>query len=289
LAARIVGVPHVVYQLRGLRFEGARGARRLLLAGTEHVAGGLSHRVFANSPSLRDRFVALGCASASKVWVPGAGSSNGVEVERFEQTPQRRAWGEAERARLGISPNDFVVGFVGRFANDKGLTELVLAFQLAAQQHPNLRLFLVGDHDPTDPVAEEVRRFIATDPRVITTGFVDEPARLYSVMNLLAFPSHREGLPNVPLEAAAAGLPVAAFRATGTVDAVVHGQTGTLVPVGDSRALAAALAAYADDPERAQRHGAQGYARVRDEFRRERVWEQLAAEYRRMAGAPAFG
>jgi glycosyltransferase involved in cell wall biosynthesis len=181
-----------------------------------------------------------------------------------------------------------VVGFVGRLARDKGLSELVTAFQLAAKQDARLRLLLVGDHDSTDPVDDEVRRFLARDARVVTTGFVDEPARFYSVMDLLAFPSHREGLPNVPLEAAAAGLPVAAFRATGTVDAVAHEQSGTLVPLGDAHALAAAITGYAADPDRTRRHGALGQQRVVEQFRRERVWEQLANEYRRLASAKAF-
>jgi glycosyltransferase involved in cell wall biosynthesis len=282
IAARAVGVPHVVYLLRGLRFEGARGAKRLLLAGTEHVAGGLAHRVFANSRSLKDRYVALGCARPSKVWVPGAGSSNGVDVARFEPTPERRAWGAEERARRGFAEDAIVVGFVGRFARDKGLSELTRAFQLAAAKEPRLRLLLVGDHDATDPVDDDVRRFIAHDARVSCSAFVDEPARFYSVMSLLAFPSFREGLPNVPLEAAAAGLPVVAFRATGTVDAIVHEVTGTLVSPGDVPGLAEAMLRYAKEPARMRQHGEQAHQRVVAEFRREIVWQRLAEQYRQM-------
>jgi glycosyltransferase involved in cell wall biosynthesis len=281
-AARLSRVPVVVYLLRGLRFEGARGGRRLLLVATEHVTAGLSHRVFVNSRSLRERFTALGCASRDKTWIPGEGSSNGVEVERFAPTAERRAWAKAERARLGIGADAVVVGFVGRFVRDKGLLELVQAFRQAARELPTLRLLLVGEHDATDPLPPDVASFIASDQRVVTTGFVDEPARYYWLMDQFVFPSYREGFPNAPLEAAAAELPVVAFRATGTVDAVVDGRTGTLVAAKDVPALARSILSYARDPALARQHGAAGARRVAETFRREVVWQKLADEYRRL-------
>lgn len=283
MAARAARVPHVVYLLRGLRFEGARGAKRLLLAATEHIAGGLAHRVFANSQSLKHRFEALGCASGRKIWVPGSGSSNGVELSRFELTHERRAWAAAERTKLGLGQEHIIVGFVGRFARDKGLAELTEAFRHAATEEPRLRLLLVGDHDQTDPVPSEVRSFIEKDPRVVTTGFVDEPARYYSLFDSLIFPSYREGFPNVPLEAAAAAVPVVAFRATGTVDAVLDARTGTLVEQGDTRGLADAILRYAREPQLARLHGDAARVRAAAEFSRERVWREIAAEYRRLA------
>jgi glycosyltransferase involved in cell wall biosynthesis len=281
-AARLARVPVIVYLLRGLRFEGAHGARRLLLAATEHVAAGLSHRVFVNSRSLRERFTALGCAPPDKTWIPGEGSSNGVEVERFAPNAERRAWAKAERRTLKIEDDAIVVGFVGRFVRDKGLLELVQAFREAARELPALRLLLVGEHDATDPLPPDVASFIANDPRVIKTGFVDEPARYYWLMDLFVFPSYREGFPNAPLEAAAAELPVVAFRATGTIDAVVDGRTGALVAAKDVPALGRAMLSYARDPALRRQHGAAGARRVSETFRREVVWETLAAEYRRL-------
>jgi glycosyltransferase involved in cell wall biosynthesis len=287
LAARIARVPVVVYLLRGLRFEGATGARRLVLAGAEHVAGTLAHRVFVNSESLRARFVALGCAAEARTWVPAQGSSNGVDAERFFVTDARREWARAERARLGIQDSAVVAGFVGRFTRDKGLDELLCAFERAAKANPNLRLLLVGEHDSTDPLPAHVARFIADDPRVFTTGFVDEPAQYYPLMDLFVFPSYREGFPNAPLEAAAAGLPVVAFRATGTVDAVAHDVTGRLIEIGDEAGLAEGMLMYANNAALRREHGQAGQARVVREFSQTRVWEALASEYRRLVAQRA--
>lgn len=282
IAARVVGVPVVIYLLRGLRFEGARGVKRLVLAATEHVAGGLAHRVFANGQSLRQRFIALGCAAASKIWVPGAGTSNGVDVARFLPSEASREWARAERDRLGIPAGAIVVGFVGRFVRDKGLIELLEAFRLASARVPDLWLLLVGDFDATDPVPQATRTELERHPRVRQTGFVKEPAPYYGLMDIFALPSFREGFPNAPLEAAAAGLPTVAFAATGTVDAVVHGETGQLAPLGDAKAFAEYLVTYAKDAELRHRVGDTAQSRVLRLFRREEVWQNLAEEYERL-------
>jgi glycosyltransferase involved in cell wall biosynthesis len=278
VAARLCGVPLRVYTVRGLRAETVTGPRRALLEATERMASSCAHRVVCVSPSLRDAYLARGLAGAAKVAVLGAGSSNGVDLERFRRTPAIEAAARELGRELGIPEGAPVVGFVGRLVRDKGLCELVSALDRLEARRDGLRLLLVGHFESGDPLPSRVVARLRASPHVILAGRRD-PAAAYARMDVLAFPSHREGFPNAPLEAAASSVPVVGFRATGTVDAVEHGVTGTLVPRGDTASLAAGIASYLDDPALRRTHGEAGRRRAERLFDRHAVWDHLVKEY----------
>lgn len=295
LAAWLAGVPHRVYTLHGLRLDSTRGWRRHLLTFTERIACLSAHRVVCVSESLRRRAIQLRLVSARRTVVLGSGSANGIDLARFESTEERRESAREKREELGIPQDAPLVGFVGRLTRDKGVTDLVGAFERLKHAYPELRLLFLGPFETGDPIPSFTRGMIEMDRRILAPGSVDDTAPYYHLIDILALPSRREGLPAVALEAAAAGKPVVGSRATGIVDAVADGQTGLLVPVGDIPALSEALSKLLDDPALARRLGAAGHQNVKAKFDRRLLWDSIAVLYRGLlshgqpAGAPSPG
>jgi lipopolysaccharide/colanic/teichoic acid biosynthesis glycosyltransferase len=284
LAARLGGVRGRLYTLRGLPLETASGLRRLVLALGERLAMASAQRVVCVSESLRRRALELRLAPAAKLRVLAHGSSNGVDAARFAGV--RADESRRLRAELGIGEGDWVLGYVGRLTRDKGVADLWQLLRRLRTSQAGVRLLLVGDFEEGDALPQTLRRAMAADPDCIVTGFVGDAAPYYRLMDVLVFASRREGFPNVPLEAAAAGVPTVAYAATGTVDAVLSGETGVLVEVGDVDGLVRAVETYRSEPALLREHGEAARRRVREHIRHETVWSELASLYERLLGPP---
>jgi glycosyltransferase involved in cell wall biosynthesis len=279
-AAAARRVPIRVYHMHGIRGQTARGWRRRVLMAAEKATCRLSTRVLCVSASARELALDERLCPPDKILVLGSGSCNGVDARgRFD--PAR--FGAAERASLRASMNipasAKVIGFVGRIVRDKGIGELALAWQLLATDSPDLHLVLLGSLEAEDPPPEAAVASLRSHRRVHFVPWVSDPAPYYAVMDVVVLPTYREGLPNVPLEAAAMRLPVVASRVTGCVDAIADGITGTLVPPGAPQPLAEAIARYLRDARLREQHGAAGRERVLREFVPEQLWERILTLY----------
>ena len=188
-----------------------------------------AHTVVANSHSLIHEIETHQLINTAKVQVLGAGGSNGVNTDRFRPViDSDNVTLSSLKHKLAISDNALIVGYVGRLTQDKGIADLVYAFQQVRDSLPNTFLLLVGKFEAGDPLPDDVVAQINNNNNIITTDFVSDTSIYYRVMDVFAFTSYREGLPNAPLEAAASDVPTVGYAATGTVDVVKHGETGLL-------------------------------------------------------------
>ena len=280
VGAWLCRVPIRIYHIHGLPYLTASGLKRLLLRWSEKVACRLAHAVLCVSYSIRQIAVDERLCPASKIKVLAAGSIQGVDADgRFNPNRFTEQEKQGLRSRLGLPEQAVVIGFVGRIVRDKGMIELAEAWRRLREDYSQAHLLLVGDYEEQDPVPDEVRNLLNNDPRVHITGWLTDTAPYYAVMHLLVLPSYREGFPNTPLEAAAMELPVVATDIPGTRDAVVDGETGTLVPPYDAEALARAIRRYLNDPDLRRAHGKAGRQRVLQHFQQEIVWQALYEEY----------
>ncbi len=250
IAARLRGVRRRVYMLRGLKLEGASGLKRLILLAAERLTARSAHVVLCNSESLREEALALRIAPPEKLHLLGEGSSNGVDTERFSPGPS------PVRASLEIPDGVPVIGFSGRLTRDKGLPELIEAFEAILADEPRARLLLVGWFDGAEDALDAgLRERILRHRQIHCTGFVADTAPYYRAMDLMILPTWREGFPNAVLEASATGVPVVTTESTGARDSVVPEVTGLLIPPGYPEAIHEAAIRLLRHPELRQQMG----------------------------------
>jgi glycosyltransferase involved in cell wall biosynthesis len=208
---------------------------------------GLSQRVVAVSNSVREFVARHERIPAEKLIV----IRNGIDVTRFTALPSR----DVARAGLGVSPDEFVVGIVGRLAPQKGHKFLLEAAARLAPDIPKLRIVVVGEGQLKGRLERQARALGITD-RVSFVGFRTDMAKVYPALDVLAVPSLFEGLSLVLVEALVCGRLAVCARASGIIDVVEDGKNGILIEIGDVEALAGALGrAYRGevDPEMPRR------------------------------------
>jgi glycosyltransferase involved in cell wall biosynthesis len=287
-AARLAGVPHRVHTMHGLPSETASGLTRLILKETEALTCRLAHKVCMVSNSARAGAIQARLCGPEKAIILGNGTACGLDLDRFSRSASVQVRSSEVRRRHDIPVDAIVIGFQGRFVVDKGLTELVEAFEDLSRHRSDLHLLLLGS-DGTEREGErvpaETLNTIRRHSRITHAGFVEDPVPYYVAMDICVLPSRREGFPYAILESAALGVPAVANRVTGSVDAVEDGQTGLIVDPDDPLALREAVRRLADDPELRHRLGAAAAERVRRRYSSEHLVSAHWELYRTMAAS----
>ncbi|MCA9653404.1 MAG: glycosyltransferase family 4 protein [Myxococcales bacterium] len=284
MAGRIARVPRRIYHLHGLRYASEQGWRRRLLMETERSACAMATEVISVSHSVRRSIAADGLCPFDKLRVLAHGSG-GVDSGGTFDPARVPADARAElRAAHGLSEDDWVVLFVGRLAKDKGIRELLAAWEIVERRAPRARLLVVGPVEDVDP---ELLAAARARPQTITlVGPHRQVERAYAASDVLVLPTYREGFSTVLLEAAAMRLPRVASAVDGCTDAIDHGRSGLLVPPREAEPLAEALLRYHDHPELAAAHAEVARRDVVERFQPVEVLRELAALYRRDQGLP---
>lgn len=205
---------------------------------------------------------------------------NGVEAARFQ-----RGDGAAMRRRLGVRPDDLLVGAVGTIKKVKGQAVLLEAIRPLLAQHPQLRLVLAGEL--TRGYGEELERRVVElglVGRVLLPGVVEEVPDLLQALDLFVLPSLSEGMSNALLEAMAAGRAIVATDAGGNPECLDGGSAGLLVPAGEAEALERALARMIESPERRREFGARAAERAATEYSMGKMLDRTERLYAELLG-----
>ena len=204
---------------------------------------------------------AIRSAIGEKVRAPAFVIHNGVDTDRFNA--KRRV--PSLRGELRIAGNAPVIGFVGRISPEKGTALLLDTCRELAARVPNVKLLLAGDSGWRGKLEEALAQN-GLSKMVRILGFVREVERVYATADVVISTSAAEGCPNAILEAMAMGRAVAATSVGGTTEIIRDGVDGLLLPPGDARAFAEAVAGLIASPERRKMLGAQAAKKVAQHF-----------------------
>jgi glycosyltransferase involved in cell wall biosynthesis len=279
LAALLAGddrPPIIVHTFHGHVLRGYFDPVRTgIFSGLERGLARITTRLVAVSPEVRDDLVALGVAPAEKFSVIRLG------IDLDDRIGDSGEAGSSLRRLFGVSPDEFVVGWVGRMTAIKRVPDVLLAFRRLRDRGVNARLCLVGD-GPDREAVEQRAHDLGVARHTLFVGYQRDVAAYYSFFDAFVLTSANEGTPVVAIESLAAARPVVATRVGGTPDVVEDGADGMLVPVGDVEAIAAALETLAADPELRRRLGEHGRERVIPRYRVERLVDDVDALYREL-------
>ena len=193
LAAKFAGVPCRLHTVAGLPLLESKGIKRKILNFVERITSYCATRVYPNSDELRKIMIQNTLCSPMKLKVIGAGSSNGINSTYFSRTQEVMDRATQLKASLGIT-EQFVFIFVGRIVTDKGINELLRAFQRVNKVESECKLLLVGPLEPDlDPLSSESLTLLQTHPSILSVGYQNDVRPYFALAHCLAFPSYREG------------------------------------------------------------------------------------------------
>lgn len=234
IAARLCGVKNRVYYRHGLIYTTMKGLKHTIFKAEEKLVASLATSVINVSHSLSKLAVADGLNEAEKQYVIGHGTCGGIDAHNIFNP----SLVDADKLlfikkKLGLNDADIVFGFCGRICNDKGIPELVDAFELFQKLHSNIKakLLFIGRFDTRDGISEEKEQQIESNSDIVISGHIDkvEIPYYYSMLDVFVFPSHREGFGMCVVEASAMEKPILDSRAHGCVDAIVEHETGEYI------------------------------------------------------------
>lgn len=280
MAGRLAGVPIRIHTVAGMPLMETKGLKKKILIGTERLTYNCATRVYPNSKNLAEYISHNKFCKTNKLKVLGNGSSNGIDTDFFQSTPEIRAKAVELRKRLNLADDHFVFLFIGRLVKDKGIEELVEAFTQLTKGFTGIKLLLVGPYEQDlDPISEKTKQAIEQDTDIIHEGFQQDVRPYLVVSNLLVFPSYREGFPNVPMQAGCFDLPSIVTDINGCNEIIEPGKNGLIIPVKNTQALRTAMERLMSDQSLYSDMKRNARRMILERYDQKKFWNLLLEEY----------
>ena len=255
---------------------------RKLLIWMEKLTCACASEVICVSKGVRETFAKDGICALSKSVVLGDGSATGLDLDHFNPSVVEHG---VMREELGLSPEDFVFIFVGRIVTDKGINELVDAFDRLSSEYGHAHLVLVGaEETEQNPITKHTRGLIERNGNIHAIGRRNDVRPYLADADAFVLPSYREGFGMVLIEANAMDVPAISTDIIGCNEVVLPRENGELVPARDADGLYAKMKEWIDSPQKVKDMAQNCRKLVEQRFDRKMVWKTSLEEYQRLVG-----
>ena len=281
MAAWLTRVPVRIHTFTGLVFPTSTGIKRRILMLTDAMTCWFATHIIPEGEGVKNDLLKNGI-TRKPLRVLGYGNVRGIDMKRFSRRPEVMAIAsKVRRSEL------FTFLFVGRIVRDKGINELVAAFQKLNKELPQTRLLLVGFFEADlDPVSEETAKIISDNPCIELAGerVGDELIAYYAASDCFVFPSYREGFPNTVMEAGAMDLPCIVTDINGSREIIAQGENGIIIPPKDDVALYHSMKQIISDKALRERMGRNARRMIANRFEQSFVRQCLYDFYDKILG-----
>ena len=287
MAAKMAGVPVRMHTFTGLIFPHRTGNLQKLLIAMDRLLCASATNIYPEGNGVKADLIKFKITK-KPLKVLANGNVNGIDPEYFNVQAVTEAEKADLRSQYGISEDDLVFVFVGRLVKEKGINELVTAFKKLLESgdnesNKNFKLLLVGPFEQElDPLLPETLKEIEENPNIITTGFQKDVRPFFAISNVLAFPSYREGFPNVVLQAGAMRLPAIVTDISGSNEIIKEGFNGTIIPLRDSESLLNAMKSMIYDNDLFNEMKQNARESIVSRFSQKVVWDAILREYQEL-------
>lgn len=244
VSAWIARVPVRIHTFTGLVFPTTSGLKQKILMFTDSLTCACATYINPEGDGVKHDLQSYGITK-KPLHIICHGNVRGVDMDYYDRTDDVLA-----SASKYMAPDIFTFCFVGRLVRDKGINELIVAFDRLCQEGYKIRLLLVGYFEENlDPLLPTTIQSIVENKMIVSVGVQQDVRPFYVASDALVFPSYREGFPNVVLEAGALGLPSIVTDINGSNEIVIHGKNGIIIPSRDEFSLYNAMKRFLDKPE----------------------------------------
>jgi len=283
LASYLAKVPNRLHTVAGLPLLESTGLKRKVLNAVEKITYNCATNVYPNSYGLKNIILDNRFGNKEKLKVIGNGSSNGIDTSYFDPKLFSIKDKQDLKTNLGIKNTDFVFIFVGRLVSDKGMNELVAAFDKLSTENKKVKLLLVGSfEDELDPLQEKTTNTIINNKQIISVGYQNDVRPYFSVSNCLVFPSYREGFPNVVMQSGAMGSPSIVSNINGCNEIIENNINGLVIKVKSINAIYDAMKKIISDKTLFNKLRLNSRKIIKMKYEREVYWNLLLREYKNL-------